>query len=642
MLKLNKLQKTFLIAYVLLQTFIVLGAWFYYKFALDEHCKTATNKVYIAYNNALSAYRLISNTIYKDIASNERTVPLLVRAAKVVEPELAKIRNKVYEELKSRYEILYRENLNIIHLHFPDGITFLRLHNPQIYGDNLMFVRKTIRVINEQKKPFEVLEQGRHYLSYRFFYPFFKKNTHIMNIEIGVNFVSMYDELQRYLPGYYKSVVLAEVAKPTIYEDKLKNYKVFDINPAYIYELNDSTKTGNINEDTAREILSSLKASLLMHMSKEQSFTLPSFYKGNSYVISFISLKDVSGMHIAYLIGISQDDSLNKLFVSIVRNTAVISIFVIALVFVYYKKIQNSIKIDELNKLYINSLEAIPEPFYLIDAETMQILLANKKGHLGLKDIKGLKCYELTHKRDKPCDDINHPCALKIVKEAKKPVVLEHIHFDEQGQEINVELKCIPLFDEDGNIVKMIEYVTDITQRKRFEKDLKEAKDRAEKATTAKSNFLSNMSHEIRNPMNIIMGMTDLLLDTDLTANQRKQLEMIKEVSQGLVQLVNDILDISKIEAGKLTFDVVAFDLHKELETVVALFKHQACKKALKLVLEIEDKVPKYIKTDPLRLRQVLLNLIGNAIKFTNQGSIQVSVKLQALNDNFATVYFFG
>lgn len=239
-----------------------------------------------------------------------------------------------------------------------------------------------------------------------------------------------------------------------------------------------------------------------------------------------------------------------------------------------------------------------------------------------------------------PCDGVMHPCPLNILKDTKAPTMVEHIHFNEQGEEINVEVRCLPIYDEEGNLAKFIEYAMDITDRKRAESELKDAKERAERATIAKTNFLSNMSHEIRTPMNVIIGMTQLLLDSDLAPHQRKHVEMIREASQGLLQLLNDILDISKNEAGKFTFEVIAFDLHKLLKGVIGLFEQQAAKKDLSLELDIKDTVPRYIKSDPLRLKQVLINLISNAIKFTNQGGVFVRVENKKLQQNQVTLLF--
>lgn len=200
------------------------------------------------------------------------------------------------------------------------------------------------------------------------------------------------------------------------------------------------------------------------------------------------------------------------------------------------------------------------------------------------------------------------------------------------GAVIDVEVSAAPLSTEEGTAFQVI--LRDISDRKRGEQALSAAKEQAEAASRAKSEFLATMSHEIRSPMNGIMGMAQLMEYTELTDEQREYLDVIRTSSHGLLSLINDILDLSKIEAGRLQLERSDFSLRTSINDIVKAHLSQIQGKGLDIRTDIQATAPDNLIGDQLRLKQILVNLLGNAIKFTSRGGIRISVAISERRDD--------
>ncbi|MEO6406326.1 MAG: PAS domain S-box protein [Ferruginibacter sp.] len=277
--------------------------------------------------------------------------------------------------------------------------------------------------------------------------------------------------------------------------------------------------------------------------------------------------------------------------------------------------------------------------------ERLQSILDNASSMIYIKDLEGK--YILTNKRFKEFYDLKDDALLgrtdfdiaSMVQAQRfkdtdarvlttgKPVELEEI-IDTGFGKFNMLIVKFPLLDVQGKIYGISGIATDITERAKDREQLIQARQVAEDAKKMQEQFLANMSHEIRTPMNGIQGMTNLLLETELNEEQKDFAKTIKKSSDNLVVIINDILDFSKITAGKLNIEEIDFNLDEVIHNIRAVFRHRIKDKGLTLQMNMNENVPAILNGDPYRLNQVLVNLVGNAIKFTQSGSIIIDISV--------------
>lgn len=465
------------------------------------------------YNVVLERYHLISDIVNYEVFSDPHILDLFYRAKNAENKQLKELYRKLlYNEIKPHYEKLKGLGMSIIQFVLSDNRSFLRVHSPELFGDDLSLARYSFVYVNSNMEPINGFEQGGETHAYRNIFPLFYNGQFLGSVELSFGVQSVQENMTTIHNTDTHFIVKKESFSSNLNSIVSNEYVQSIEHKDFLF-----AKTNLPIATYKQEIDLALGEEISLNIKNATPFALYHQTQDSAYIVSFLPVRNLIDQNVAaYLVSYTKSQYLQGML---------------------------------REYLWVNS------------AAFFGLLLLSIAIYSNIKHRMNLQ---------------------KQVKERTK--------------------------------------------------ELESEKTKAQNATESKSKFLANMSHEIRTPINGLIGITHLLLKTELQEKQREYLQKIDDSSKSLLGIINDILDFSKIEAGKLTIENIEFDLLKTIEQLISPLEFIAENKELTISLNYQNSIGRNFIGDSMRIAQVLTNLIGNSIKFTEKGRIDINVSKNELN----------
>jgi PAS domain S-box-containing protein len=497
------------------------------------------------------------------------------------------LRKELYTHLEPLYQMLQLEGVVSFHFSLPNNISFLRMHQPTSYGDDLASYRYTVKSVNKTHKESIGLEAGLYNISYRHVFPLFDfEENYLGAFEISYS-IDYIQKLMKEIDGI----------KTDLLTSKNKfNRKGWESRYKYITQ----------------------------KMKENKPFTTFIQKNSSSEVAIFLPLKDIqNNKTLGYIISYSNSEYINSI---IKRNNIrnIITFFVMTTIFILLYKLiiyQRNIAIErERFQLAIDSSNEGIWDWNITSNDTY--FSPQLKNMLGFEQDEFNDSFEEFKSRIHKNDIHIFLQELSAIINHQKDIFdCEYRVESKDGKWIWIQGRAKAQYDRNKNASRIVGFQSDITLKKEYEEKQKHIIAELKEAADAKSNFLATMSHEIRTPMNAVLGFIQILLRKEDDPKKLKMLNTINESGNSLLRIINDILDFSKISNNKLEIDMIEFNLYESLKHVKELYISKTKDKNLSINLSIDNQVPDNVYTDKLRLEQIVSNLVSNAIKFSKENT---------------------
>jgi len=596
-----------------------------------------------AWMATIAMFRLATEAYFAAYIDNSETLEVLEQALDQESRDEAL--ERLSQNMETTYGKLRQQGVEVLQFILPSGDTLLRFGPPLANMEDPQLMRSVVRLANTEQVPVRAFEIGQGRANYVAVFSLVNHlGLHLGEVEFSLPLEILVQEAGRLAPQRaFRAILEGGLLNPTLYPEETAIYKPWLGAPQFLKQHLDETvgiaSLLPIKELTLQVASSQNAQNILMAGSTGSVVTR---VDSKDFVVSFTPIFDLSHRLGGFLVSYTPAPSLALLTVSFLVTSLVawILLAILAATFWMILDNRNSLARDRAHLRAIANTMA--EGLYFIDSKGVikdvnqaacDLLLTNRE------DLVGKHSQELLHSSSENGDGL--PPFKKILEYVSSGDIYEGEEFlsRKDGSRLPVSLAVSPLI-QDGHLTACVATFRDITEEKAAREALEKAREQEAAANRAKSTFLATMSHEIRTPLNAVVGTSSLLLEADLRPDQRDLAETIVSGGEALLSVINDILDYSKIESGRVELERENFDVVEAAVEALDIFGVKAARKNISLFYRINPEVPSKVRGDVSRLRQVLLNIISNAVKFTEEGEILLEIRGASLPNHKVRLEF--
>lgn len=544
----------------------------------------------------------------------------------------AVLRRELYERMRGVFGALKEFDTQLLFFHLPRQVGFLRVHEPEKYGDSLTKVRPSIVYAQQSKKKVMAFETGKLFSGFRTVYPLYHQGNYTGSVEIAYPFLALKRQAMLQDQGALtllvkRSVVMAKTKKTdreSFYQDSLFGDDYVEDKESALEKDSQGFKKGEL-----KSLLAENKVKIAQALAEEKLQALVLTQKGKNALMVLRPVKEIGGEHVAYMVEITPKHVLYtaQWHQFLVLLSSIASLLALLLWYIY--RYNRSVLLSEQYKKAVE--------------ESMIVSRTNPKGIITYVNPLFIETSGYTQQEllGQPHSIVRHPnMPARVFKEMWHTIqrgrswhgMLENR--TKNGGSYFVKNLICPIVDENGKVIEYLGLRHDVSE-------IENSRLKAQEAQRIKAAFVANMSHEIRTPINGIAGYVHLLSKTILDDNQRHYVNVVESSIETLMHIVNDVLDYSKIEEGKIEIELIKSNPKAQLPNAFELFAPHAEIKKIKYTFTMDEEIESCLMLDILRIKQVLSNLISNALKFTPQeGAVTVKIELLRQSDSTQTLKF--